>query len=62
MVMQYSGDIATIQQRLAETSLPAIASAVGSSGRVVGIDISADQIAAARRRCADQPNIETAVH
>jgi SAM-dependent methyltransferase len=90
--MQYSGDIATIQQRLAETSdlyrrrlavldaldarpgerilevgcgagalLPAIASAVGSSGRVGGIDISADQIAVARRRCADQPNIETAV-
>jgi ubiquinone/menaquinone biosynthesis C-methylase UbiE len=92
MIMQYTGDIAAIQQRLAETSdlyrrrlavldalgarpgerilevgcgagalLPAIASAVGSSGRVVGIDISEDQIAAARRRCTDQPNIETAV-
>lgn len=90
--MQYTGDIATIQQRLAETSdlyrrrlavldaldarpgervlevgcgagalLPAIGSAVGSSGRVVGIDASADQVAAARRRCADQRNIETSV-
>ena len=90
--MQYTGDIATIQQRLAETSdlhrrrlavldslgakpgerileigcgagalLPAVASAVGSSGRVVGIDISGEQIAAARRRCANQTNIETAV-
>ena len=90
--MQYTGDIATIQQRLAETSdlhrrrlavldslgakpgervleigcgagalLPAVASAVGSSGRVVGIDISGEQVAAARRRCANQTNIETAV-
>lgn len=90
--MRYTGDIATIQQRLAETSdlyrrrlavldaldarpgervlevgcgagalLPAIGSAVGSSGRVVGIDTSDDQIAAARRRCAGQHNIETSV-
>ena len=90
--MQFTGDIATIQQRLAETSdlyrrrlavldaldaspgervlevgcgggalLPAIGSAVGSSGRVVGIDISQDQIAAAARRCAGQQNIEVAV-
>jgi arsenite methyltransferase len=90
--MQYTGDIATIQQRLAETSdlyrrrlavldaldarlgervieigcgagalLPAIGSAVGPSGRVVGIDISEDQIAAARRKCADQRNIEISV-
>lgn len=41
--------------------MPPIAAAVGPSGRVVGIDISADQIAAARRRCADRPNIETVV-
>ena len=90
--MQYTGDIASIQQRLAETSdlyrrrlavldaldarpgervleigcgagalLPAIGSAVGSSGGVVGIDVSEDQIAAARRKCADQPNIEISV-
>jgi arsenite methyltransferase len=90
--MQYTGDIATIQQRLAETSdlyrrrlavldaldarpgervlevgcgagalLPAIGSAVGSNGRLVGIDVSAEQIAAARRRCADQDHIETSV-
>jgi ubiquinone/menaquinone biosynthesis C-methylase UbiE len=89
--MQYTGDIATIQRRIAETSdlyrrrlavlealdprpgerileigcgggalLPAIGAAVGSSGRVFGIDVSEDQIAAARRRCADQANIETA--
>jgi len=91
--MQYTGDVATIQQRLAETSdlyrrrlavldaldprpgervlevgcgggplLPAIGAAVGSGGRVVGIDISGDQIAAARRRCAEHPNIDLAVH
>ncbi len=89
--MQYTGDIATIQRRIAETSdlyrrrlavldvldlrpgervlevgcgggalLPAIGAAVGPGGRVVGIDISEDQIAAARKRCADQANIETA--
>jgi ubiquinone/menaquinone biosynthesis C-methylase UbiE len=92
LIMQYMGDIARIQQRLAETSdlyrrrlavlealgarpgervlevgcgagalLPAIGSSVGPSGRVVGIDVSDDQIAAARRRCASQPNIETSV-
>lgn len=90
--MQYTGDIATIQRRLAETSdlhrrrlavlaaldprpgqrilevgcgggalLAAIGAAVGASGRVAGIDISEDQVAAARRRCADQANVETAV-
>jgi arsenite methyltransferase len=90
--MQYTGDIATIQQRMAETSdlyrrrlavldaldprpgerilevgcgggalLAAIGSAVGSSGRVTGIDISQDQIAAAARRCAGQQNVEVAV-
>jgi ubiquinone/menaquinone biosynthesis C-methylase UbiE len=90
--MEYAGDLATIQRRIAQTSdlsrrrlavldaldprpgecilevgcgggalLPAIASAVGSSGRVVGIDISADQIAAARRTCADHPNAEAVV-
>ena len=89
--MEYTGDIAKIQQRLAQTSdlyrrrlavlealdarpgerilevgcgagalLPALGAAVGASGRVVGIDISGDQIAAARRRCADQPSVETA--
>jgi ubiquinone/menaquinone biosynthesis C-methylase UbiE len=89
--MQYTGDVATIQQRLAETSdlyrrrlavlealapqpgervlevgcgagalLPAIRAAVGASGRVVGIDISEDQIAAARQRCVAQPEIEIA--
>jgi arsenite methyltransferase len=87
--MQYTGDVATIQQRLAETSdlyrrrlavldaldprpgermleagcgagplLPAIGAAVGPSGRVVGIDISEDQAAAARVRCVNQPNVE----
>lgn len=81
--MEYQGDIATIQRRLAETSdlhrrrlavleatsaqpgekilevgcgggalLPLFAAAVGSSGRVVGIDISPDQIAAANAACA----------
>jgi arsenite methyltransferase len=91
-IVQYTGDIATIQQQLAETSdlyrrrlavldavdpqpgervleigcgggalLPAVASAVGPSGRVVGIDISQDQIAAAARRCSGQQNIELAV-
>jgi ubiquinone/menaquinone biosynthesis C-methylase UbiE len=91
--MQYTGDIATIQRRIAETSdlyrrrlavldvldprpgeriievgcgggalLPSIGAAVGPGGRVVGIDISEDQIAAARERCADQSNIETAAH
>jgi arsenite methyltransferase len=90
--MQYTGDIASIQQRLAETSdlqrrrlavldalaarpgerilevgcgggalLPAVGATVGSSGRVVGIDISQDQIAAARRRFGNQTNIETSV-
>ena len=90
--MQYTGDIAIIQQRLAETSdlyrrrlavlealdprpgervleigcgggamLPAIGSAVGPGGRAVGIDVSADQIAAAGRRCAGQQNIEVSV-
>lgn len=89
--MEYVGDLAAIQRRIARTSdlyrrrlavldalaprpgecvlevgcgggalLPAIGSAVGSTGRVVGIDISADQIDAARRKCADHPNIETA--
>lgn len=90
--MQYSGNIATIQQRLAETSdlyrrrlavldaiaprpaervlevgcgggalLPMLAAAVAPSGRVVGIDLSADQIAAARRRCEGLDAVETAV-
>ena len=90
--MEYAGDLAVIQRRIAQTSdlyrrrlvvldvldprpgecvlevgcgggllLPAIASAVGPSGRVVGIDISADQIDAARRTCADHPNIEAVV-
>jgi arsenite methyltransferase len=82
--MEYEGDIATIQRRLAETSdlyrrrlavldaiaaqpgekvlevgcgggalLPLFAAAVGQMGRVVGIDISSDQIAAANLACAD---------
>jgi arsenite methyltransferase len=89
--MQYTGDIATIQRHIAETSdlyrrrlavldvldprpgerilevgcgggalLPSVGAAVGPGGRVVGIDVSEDQIAAARKRCADQANIETA--
>ncbi len=80
--MEYQGDIATIQRRLAETSdlyrrrlavleatsaqpgervlevgcgggalLPLFAAAVGETGRVVGIDISSDQIAAANDLC-----------
>lgn len=91
--MQYSGDVATIQQRMAETSdlyrrrlavldavaprpgerilevgcgggalLPMLGAAVGPSGRVVGIDLSADQITAARRRCEGLDVVETAVH
>lgn len=90
--MEYVGDIATIQQRLAETSdlyrrrlavlealdprpgervleigcgggalLPAVGAAVGPRGRVTGIDISADQIEAARRRCAGHANIDLSV-
>lgn len=81
--MEYQGDIAVIQRRLAETSdlcrrrmavleataaepgerilevgcgggalLRPFAAAVGDNGRVVGIDISADQIAAANATCA----------
>jgi arsenite methyltransferase len=80
--MEYEGDIATIQRRLAETSdlyrrrlavldalavqpgervlevgcgggvlLPLFGAAVGETGRVVGIDISSDQIAAAKAVC-----------
>lgn len=83
-MMEYQGDIAMIQRRLAETSdlyrrrlavldataarsgerilevgcgggalLPLFAAAVGDTGRVVGIDISSDQIAAANANCAD---------
>lgn len=82
--MEYKGDIATIQRRLAETSdlyrrrlavldaiavqpgervlevgcgggalLPLFAAAVGQTGRVVGIDISSDQIAVANTVCRD---------
>ena len=82
--MEYRGDIATIQRRLAETSdlcrrrlavleataphpgervlevgcgggalLPVFAAAVGRAGRVMGIDISPDQIAAAKLACED---------
>jgi precorrin-6B methylase 2 len=78
--MHYTGDIATIQRRIAETSdlyrrrlavldmldpragkrilevgcgggavLPAIGAAVGPGGRVLGIDVSEDQIAATRK-------------
>jgi arsenite methyltransferase len=81
--MEYQGDIATIQRRLAETSdlyrrrlavldtialqpgerilevgcgggalLPPFAAAVGQAGRVVGIDISSDQIRAANAACS----------
>ena len=35
-----------------------LARAVGPSGRVVGVDISDDQLNAARERCADVPFVE----
>ncbi len=81
--MEYHGDIAVVQRRVAETSdlyrrrlamlealslqpgdsvlevgcgggglLPALAASVGSSGRIIGIDISPDQIRAANDACA----------
>lgn len=90
--MKYEGDVATIQQRMAETSdlyrrrlavleavsvtpgervlevgcgggalLPALAASAGNRGRVVGIDISADQIAAAAEHCTGIDNAEVAV-
>jgi ubiquinone/menaquinone biosynthesis C-methylase UbiE len=90
--MQYEGDLAALQRRLAETSdlvqrrlavldalavqpgeavlevgcgggalLPSFAASVAPSGRIVGIDQSADQIAAARRLCAGMSGVETAV-
>lgn len=42
--------------------LPMLAAAVGEIGRVVGIDISPDQIAAANALCADTNIVEAAVH
>jgi arsenite methyltransferase len=90
--MQYEGDLATLQRRLAQTSdlarrrlavlealaaqpgeavlevgcgggalLPSLAASVAPSGRVVGIDQSTDQIAAAGRLCAGVGAVETAV-
>jgi cyclopropane fatty-acyl-phospholipid synthase-like methyltransferase len=81
--VEYRGDIATVQRRVAETSdlyrrrlavldalclqpgervlevgcgggalLPALAASVGPTGRVVGTDISPDQIEAANSVCA----------
>jgi arsenite methyltransferase len=44
------------------TMLPMLAAAVGKNGRVVGIDISPDQIAAANALCADTNVVEAAVH
>ena len=41
--------------------LPMLAAAVGETGRVVGIDISRDQIAAANVLCADTNVVEAAV-
>src|SRR4051794_29187277 len=41
--------------------LPSLAACVAPSGRVVGIDQSADQIAAVRRLCAGMGAVETAV-
>jgi ubiquinone/menaquinone biosynthesis C-methylase UbiE len=91
--MEYQGDIAEIQRRLAQTSdlhrrrlavldtvsaqpgervlevgcgggamLPVLAAAVGETGRVAGIDVSPDQIAAASALCADTKIVEAAVH
>ena len=88
--MEFEGEIATIQRRLADTSdliqgrlavldalavrpgesvleagcgggvlLPSLATAVGTTGRVVGIDISDDQIAAAHHLCAGMDVVET---
>lgn len=90
--MEYKGDIAAIQRRLAETSdlhrrrltvldaaalqagervlevgcgagalLPKFAAAVGQTGRVLGIDISPDQIAAAKLACAGSEIAEAEV-
>ena len=44
------------------TMLPMLAAVVGKTGRVVGIDISADQIAAADALCAGTNFVEAAVH
>ncbi|MCC7280986.1 MAG: methyltransferase domain-containing protein, partial [Acetobacteraceae bacterium] len=41
--------------------LPAYAAAVGPSGRVVGVDISPDQIAAAREACAGNAFVEATI-
>lgn len=41
--------------------LPMLASSVGERGRVLGIDISPDQIAAARERCSGTRCVEVAV-
>jgi len=41
--------------------LPMLAAAAGETGRVVGIDISPDQIAAANKLCADTSVVEAAV-
>ena len=42
--------------------LPSLAASVAPGGRVVGIDRSADQIAAARKLCGGTGIVETAVH
>lgn len=42
--------------------LPSLAGCVAPTGRVVGIDRSADQIAAASRLCEGTAGVETAVH
>lgn len=42
--------------------LPILAAAVGDTGRVAGIDISPDQVAAANALCADTDIVEAAVH
>lgn len=90
--MEYQGETANIQRRLAETSdlyrrrlavlnamslrpgehvlevgcgggllLPVMAAAVGSTGRVTGIDVSTDQIDAARKACAGLAVVEAAI-
>ena len=90
--MEFSGDLATIQQRLTRcqdavarrcATLDALepgrgdrildvgcgpglyvrdlALAVGATGSVLGIDLSADQVAAARSHCADVPQARVEV-
>src|SRR5262245_56617159 len=90
--MQYSGELAQIQQAASRTADYAarreatlaalsplgseivlelgcgsglftqqVAEAVGPSGRAYAIDLSADQVAAARTNCADLPNVELEV-